>query len=166
MVLLTAIWLECSQLCVYNNLFLYSRTKGDKELKESEQIKFEVEDKTYRMILTSVNPSDAALYTVKAHNTAGSVSCSGRVKIQRMYSARHCYKYVINCINSDSSCYVPIFVVSPLDDTVDNKWLISLTAARRPSIQPRKMSDTLVPEDGQVTFECKVEGLPLPQVKW
>ena len=59
--------------------------KGDKELKESEQIKFEVEDKTYRMILTSVTPADAALYTVKAHNTAGSVSCSGRVKIQREY---------------------------------------------------------------------------------
>lgn len=141
--------------------FLYFRTKGDKELKESEQIKFEVEDKTYRMILTSVNPSDAALYTVKAHNTAGSVSCSGRVKIQRMYSARHCYIYVIEWRCSDSSCYCKSF-----GWTVDNKWLIFLTAARRPSIQPRKMSNTLVPEDGQVTFECKVEGLPLPQVKW
>lgn len=96
--------------------FLYFRTKGDKELKESEQIKFEVEDKTYRMILTSVNPSDAALYTVKAHNTAGSVSCSGRVKILRMYSARHCYIYVIEWRCSDSSCYEPVSVVSPLDE--------------------------------------------------
>lgn len=66
-------------------MIYFFRLRADKELKESDQVKFEVEEKVHRMILNSVTPSDAALYTAKAHNTAGSVSCNGRVKIQRKY---------------------------------------------------------------------------------
>ncbi|KAJ8319891.1 hypothetical protein KUTeg_001478 [Tegillarca granosa] len=92
----------------------------DKLLEESEDIRFEVEDKTYRLIISPVKLTDACLYSAKAQNTAGQASCSCRVKV---------------------------------------------LPARRPSIL-RKMSDTLVPEEGATKFECKVEGFPLPEVKW
>lgn len=40
-----------------------------------------------------------------------------------------------------------------------------IPAARRPSIVT-KMADTLLPENAPAKFECQVEGLPLPNVKW
>ena len=38
-------------------------------------------------------------------------------------------------------------------------------AARRPSFA-RRMSDILAPESGVAKFDCKVEGFPMPEVKW
>ena len=43
----------------------------------------EVEGKVHRLILTCVKPPDAGLYTARAHNPAGQVSCNSRVRIQR-----------------------------------------------------------------------------------
>lgn len=68
------------------------------------------------MILIFVNLLDVVFYIVKVYNIVGFVFCSGRVKIQRMYSVRYCYIYVIEWRCSDSSCNELVFVVSFLDE--------------------------------------------------
>ena len=66
-------------------LYFYNRSKGNVELKESENIQFEVIDKVHTMTLKNVTPGDAGLFSCRAHNPAGQTSCSGRLKVARKY---------------------------------------------------------------------------------
>ena len=64
---------------------LSNRSKGNVELKESENIQFESIDKVHTMTLKNVTPGDAGLYSCKAHNPAGQTSCTARLKVARKY---------------------------------------------------------------------------------
>ena len=61
----------------------YTWLSGEKELKESDDVKFEVEDKTYRLVLNSAKVADSGLYTIRAKNAAGECSSSCRLTVKR-----------------------------------------------------------------------------------
>jgi hypothetical protein len=68
----------------------------DKEIQEDERIKLEVVGNIYRMTINDTKKPDEALYTARAINPAGQVSCNGRVKIQRKYEM---YDNVLLCLS-------------------------------------------------------------------
>lgn len=55
-------------------------------MKESENVHFEVDGETHTLVLDHCTMDTAGLYTARAQNLAGQLSCNGRLKVIRMYT--------------------------------------------------------------------------------
>ena len=69
----------------YIEIFVPIRSRGNVELKDTEDVVIETVDKIHTLTLKNVKPGDAALYSCKAHNPAGQTTCSARLKVARKY---------------------------------------------------------------------------------
>lgn len=58
----------------------------DKEIPDTDRTKIEVEGNVHRLTIKDTKKTDEALYTARATNPAGQVSCNGRIKIQRKFT--------------------------------------------------------------------------------
>jgi len=72
---------------------------------DMENVELTATDRVHTLTLTNVKPSDAALYSIKAHNPAGQTSCSARLKVARklFLYAKVCCEWSILYLDLDVS---------------------------------------------------------------
>ncbi|XP_066264222.1 titin-like [Branchiostoma lanceolatum] len=122
-------------------------------IKESEDFQFLQEGNIYCLVLREAYPEDAGLYTCRAINSVDVVSCSAELRVEEGL-------YTCHAINSVDvvSCSAELHVEEELTDEEGEPMV-------HPEFQ-QKIKPLEVAEDDPARMDCKVTGVPEPEVTW
>ncbi|CAH1249873.1 MYLK3 [Branchiostoma lanceolatum] len=122
-------------------------------IKESEDFQFLQEGNIYCLVLREAYPEDAGLYTCRAINSVDVVSCSAELRVEEgLYTCR-----AINSVDV-VSCSAELRVKEELTDEEGEPMV-------HPEFQ-QKIKPLEVAEDDPARMDCKVTGVPEPEVTW